>query len=502
VTRWLVVLALCWPSFALAATRRVAVVVGNNAGDDPQSSLRYAEADAGKLARVLVELGGVGTDDLFLLQGQRLAQLTDALAAARRRIAALRRDPANRVIVLFYFSGHSDGRALELGGDRWTFGDLKRWLASTEADVRIALVDTCKSGALLTAKGGTLGPAFQIDMIDHLASSGEVLLSSSAANEVSLESSEIGGSFFTHHFVSGLRGAADTSGDGLVTLAEAYQYAYARTISTTGETMAGPQHPGYDYRLAGQGELVLTEVTRPTASIELPSGLDRGLVIDVVRDQVIAEVTSDARRVIALQPGRYAIRVWRGGTVVVGRVAVAASERRAVRWDELSEVPAIASRNKADESAMLRERPAVLVAAGVQHAITFAAAAPSVTAELRLPSGLAVGLTAADRHNTASGYRESSGVVTLGYRRGIRRGALSLSAGLAGGAALVVRDYGATSSSDDLVAMVVAPSGDLVLRLTPKLSAIVEGGVSAWFGSQFSGVPVVPAAWLGLQLDL
>src|ERR1044071_8492039 len=160
-------------------------------------------------------------------------------------------------------------------------------------------------------------------MTDELASTGEVLLTSSAADEVALESSEIAGSFFTHHFVSGLRSAADTSGDGVVTLTEAYQYAYTRTVKTTGETLIGAQHPAYDYRLSGQGELVLAELSKRTSSLELPSGVDRIVVIDTVRDQVVAEVTADTHATIAVQPGRYAIRATRGAAMFAGVVTVA-----------------------------------------------------------------------------------------------------------------------------------------------------------------------------------
>ena len=42
-----------------AETFRFAVVVGNNAGRSALPPLRYAEADAGKFARVLLELGDV-----------------------------------------------------------------------------------------------------------------------------------------------------------------------------------------------------------------------------------------------------------------------------------------------------------------------------------------------------------------------------------------------------------------------------------------------------------
>lgn len=100
---------------ARADTRRIAIVVGNNVGSSDHKPLRYAEADAQKLANVLVELGGVPADDLLVLAGQGTDALAAAFAQANRRIAELRKDPANHIILLFYFSGHSDGEALELG---------------------------------------------------------------------------------------------------------------------------------------------------------------------------------------------------------------------------------------------------------------------------------------------------------------------------------------------------------------------------------------------------
>jgi hypothetical protein len=207
-------LAIAAAAPAHASTRRIAVIVGNNAGNADQVPLHFAETDAARFAQVLGELGGVAPGDRFVLQGKSLAALTEIFAQVRRQIVGLRADPANRVVVLFYFSGHSDGEALELGRDRLTFSELRRQLASLGADVRVALIDSCKSGALLAVKGGKPGPGFQIRMTDELASTGEALLTSSAADEVALESREIAGSFFTHHLISGLRGAADASGDG------------------------------------------------------------------------------------------------------------------------------------------------------------------------------------------------------------------------------------------------------------------------------------------------
>ncbi len=502
--RWLVAIAICWAAVAHADTRRIAVIVGNNAGNADQIPLHYAEIDAGKVARVLAELGGVTAEDLFLLQGKGLAQLTETLALAKRHIAAFQRDPASRVIVMFYFSGHSDGAALELGGDRLTFVELRRWLATTGADVRVALVDSCKSGALLAVKGGTPGPAFQIRLTDDLASTGEALLTSSAADEVALESREIGGSFFTHHFVSGLRGAADVSGDGTVTLTEAYQYAYAHTISTTGETVIGPQHPAYDYRLSGQGELVLTELTKPTASLELPKGFDRSLVIELARDQVIAELTSDARPVIAVQPGRYAIRAWRAGKVFAGRVAVAANERYTVRWDELSATDAVPTRSKGGGVAVpdAIARPTLFIALGGAGGVADAiGVVPSVRAMLYLPSGLSFGANVASGQHAT--FRETSSFATIGYRRAVQRGGIAAWAGLDAGGGLVIQTPMQASTAYSGAA-VLAPTLGASLRVIGGVSVALETAVSMALLRRDATTTVVllPGVWLGVLVDL
>jgi len=46
----------------------------------------------------------------------------------------------------------------------------------------------------------------------------------------------------------GLRGAADASGDGRVTLGESYQFAFQETLAQTTTTQGGAQHPAYDIR--------------------------------------------------------------------------------------------------------------------------------------------------------------------------------------------------------------------------------------------------------------
>jgi uncharacterized caspase-like protein len=238
-------IALVGSTASPPAARRLAIVVGNNVGARDRPPLRFAERDAGKVADLLTELGGVARDDLILLPGKPAAAVRAAFAETQRKLSEWSQGGGTSAVVLFYYSGHSDGDALMLGDDRLPFGELRRLLASTAAPVRLAIIDSCQSGSVLLAKGGRRGPAFDIHLDDEVGSTGEAILTSSAANELALESRRIGGSLFTHHLVSGLRGAADRSGDGLVTLSEAYQYAFARTVAATAATTLGTQHPAY-----------------------------------------------------------------------------------------------------------------------------------------------------------------------------------------------------------------------------------------------------------------
>jgi hypothetical protein len=251
--------------------------------------------------------------------------------------------------LLFYFSGHSDGQSLEMDRERLPFAELRQWLQRTDADVRLAFVDSCHSGGLLAFKGGTPGPAFDIHLADNMESTGEVLITSSAADESALESGELHGSFFSHHLISGLRGAADMSGDGLVTLSEAYQYAFARTLSATTNNVVGPQHPNYDYRLSGRGEVVLTRIRTPAAVVELPAGFERALLTDVESDRVIAEIGSQGARRLAVAAGHYEIRAWRQHKLYGVELQVAAGQAVAVQAASLQPWTATRHQAKGDE---------------------------------------------------------------------------------------------------------------------------------------------------------
>ena len=216
------------PAGAATSVERFLLVVGANAGGSERSRLQYAVSDAERFARVMVELGGVPPANEVVLRQPRLKELLDAMDALSARIAEARRaSPAGRTELVVYYSGHADEQGLLLGADRYSYRTLRDRLDQMPADVRIAVLDACASGAFTRLKGGRTRPAFLVDESADMR--GHAFLTSSAETESAQESDRIRSSYFTYYLISGFRGAADLSGDGKVTLNEAYQFAFNET---------------------------------------------------------------------------------------------------------------------------------------------------------------------------------------------------------------------------------------------------------------------------------
>jgi uncharacterized caspase-like protein len=255
--------------------RRYALVVGANHGSGDRPTLRFAVSDAERYASVLRELGGVDERDAIVLEQPSVGALEKAFETLRERTRAERgggNHVPRRTELLFYYSGHADERGLLLEDDRYSYRTLRDRMDAVPADVRIAVLDACASGAITRLKGGRRSPAFLADESSDMR--GHAFLTSSSADEAAQESEGIGGSFFTHYLVSGLRGAADVSGEGKVTLNEAYQFAFHETLGRTAETRGGAQHPAYDIQLSGTGDVVMTDLRQASASLVLGLDLD------------------------------------------------------------------------------------------------------------------------------------------------------------------------------------------------------------------------------------
>ncbi len=309
----------------------MALLVSHPNGGVDTEPLQYVERDASKLRDVLVDLGGFEAEDTTLLVAPSADQVVEAIARTEARVAKARA-AGERALLLFYYSGHAASGEIRLGDSRLDLHSLRRMLSKSEAEVRIGLLDACQSGAITRIKGGTRGPSFVVDVEPEHVSSGYVLITSSSANEASQESEELRGSFFTHYLVSGLRGAADRSGDAQVTLDEAYAYAYDRTVAHTAGTRGGTQHPTYTYDLQGNGAVVLTRLARQGALVFGEAASGRYLVYDLGREAVVGEVEKQAgrRSALAVAAGRYAVKKRARDHLLLQEVEVSVSERRAI----------------------------------------------------------------------------------------------------------------------------------------------------------------------------
>lgn len=285
--------------------QRFALVISSNDGGSERVRLRFADSDARAVAEVLEHLGGVQRSDIVLLTDATSARLKEAFDALRERLSAPR--AAARRELFVYYSGHSDERGLLLGDERVGYRDLRRWVDGTRADVRIAVFDSCASGAVIRERGGVRRPPFLSDM--SVDARGHAFLTASSADEAAQESDRIRGGFFTHYFLSGLRGAADTSRDGKVTLAEAYQFSYNETLRRTEQIGAKAQHPAYDIQLAGTGDLVLTDVRSTAATLTLEDELAGRVFVRDQSGRLMVELQKEPVYpvTLGLGPGRYRV---------------------------------------------------------------------------------------------------------------------------------------------------------------------------------------------------
>jgi hypothetical protein len=314
--------------------RRFALIVGSNDGGPSRIRLKYAATDAKAFAAVLKELGGVKESDLILLVDPNLAAFESGIARVKQ-MAGTTGQGEERKELLIYYSGHSDENGLILGTQHFPYDEFRRQIVDVPADVHVAVLDSCASGALTRAKGGVWRPAFLMDASSDMT--GHAFLTSSSEDESAQESDRIGASFFTHFLVSGLRGAADANADGLVSLNEAYAFAFQETLASTENTQYGPQHPAYDINLTGSGDLVLTDLRAASAGLTLREDVAGRLFVRDARGVLAVELNKPQGQSVelGLEPGTYGIVLEGKDTRYRGEVRIYAGRRTVLSFSDL-----------------------------------------------------------------------------------------------------------------------------------------------------------------------
>ncbi|WAS93293.1 caspase family protein [Nannocystis punicea] len=323
-------------------TRRVALIVGANDGGPGRVKLRYAGSDAKALSRVLADVGGIDRRDAFVLIDPNPTQFLDGFRWAQDRVARARA-AGERVQFLFYYSGHADDRGVHLGTSQIDYPKLRGLIHAVDAQVRLGMLDSCSSGAFVRLKGGKMRPPLSTGDANI---QGHAFLTSSSAEEAAQESDRIGGSYFTHYLVSGLRGAADVNRDRRVTLHEAYRFAFDETLKGTETTLGRAQHPVYDIQLVGTGDLVMTDLRETSATLDIHSSIGGRVYVRDAEGRLAAELYKGVGAgavSLALEPGRYSIVIDDGQKMWRGSVDVRPGVQNEVTRAELSPVGAEAT---------------------------------------------------------------------------------------------------------------------------------------------------------------
>ncbi len=229
--------------------RKFAVIIGvsqyqfNDAG---LNNLRYADADARAVRDFLLrpEGGNFKTSDMVYMENN--GATTDAVRDALTRL--LRRAAPNDLVFIYIASHGSpdpfDPRRLYfLMNDTKVANMQKTGLGMFElqevldhvvrAERVVVFIDACHSAGLagpqiVTSRALGIGEnnVFNLYASKLYRESGRAVLTSSDVNELSEEGSRWGGGHgvFTWALLEGLRGAADTNRDRVVTAGEAFDY--------------------------------------------------------------------------------------------------------------------------------------------------------------------------------------------------------------------------------------------------------------------------------------
>lgn len=259
---------------------KFALVIANTEYTDPGlAQLTAPGKDASEFWRVLdsSELGAF--DDVIILLNENESKVRETIDY----FFSLKKPDD---LLVLYFSGHGirdEYGSLYLAVKNTNRARLRSTAIKTDfireamdqsrSKRQVLILDCCNSGAFAQGTkaetGGSVGTASAFQGTGF----GRVVLTASDATQFAWEGDQIIGdvqnSLFTHFLVKGLEGAADTDGDGRITVDELYDYAHEQIVNITPK-----QTPGkWSYKQ--QGEIVLRDNLKPSEvkPVPLPSEL-------------------------------------------------------------------------------------------------------------------------------------------------------------------------------------------------------------------------------------
>jgi hypothetical protein len=232
--------------------------------------LNFTKGDAMAFYRHLKSpAGGMLSNDNILL-------LTDRDANAlkiRNKMADLFAMADSNDLVIFYFAGHGiDGAFLPVDYDGFSnyldHNSLINAMQDSEAKYKIIIADACHSGSFAIKyeeyrKNGDKFPLTSVrggkTVNDRLkdfygsfskAKKGLAVISSSAADEISLEANNLKQGVFSYYLIEALKGAADSDQNTIISAKELFNYVFEKVHQFT----AGYQTPNFMGHTFGESD--------------------------------------------------------------------------------------------------------------------------------------------------------------------------------------------------------------------------------------------------------
>jgi len=241
---------------------KVALLIGVSEYEPGLNALPAAVQDVEAIRRVLgnPEMGGFADEDITVLKNPQPQSFRNAIYSL---FANRKRDD----LVLFYFSGHGikDDRGNLYLSTRDTRKDNTRLVTPSavaasylhesinysRSQRQVIILDCCFSGAI--ARGMTAKDDGSINLQEQLGGKGRAILTSSSSTQYSFEQEGSELSIYTSYLVEGINtGAADTDGDGQISIDELHEYA-SQKVQEASPAMTPkfyPMEEGYKILLA------------------------------------------------------------------------------------------------------------------------------------------------------------------------------------------------------------------------------------------------------------
>ncbi|MEO0839847.1 MAG: caspase family protein [Cyanobacteria bacterium J06643_5] len=241
---------------------KVALLIGVSEYEPGLNALPAAVQDVEAMRRVLVdpEMGDFADSDITVLKNPQPQKV-------RNEIYNLFANRKKDDLVLFYFSGHGikDEKGKLYLSTRTTRKDngklvkpssiaasvLHESINDSRSQRQVIILDCCFSGAIAT--GMTAKDDGSIDLEEQLGGTGRAILTSSSSTQYSFEQEGSELSLYTRYLVEGIKtGAADTDGDGQISIDELHEYA-SQKVHEASPAMTPkfyPMEEGYKILLA------------------------------------------------------------------------------------------------------------------------------------------------------------------------------------------------------------------------------------------------------------